>query len=72
MHRGRLVGREADRYRPVSGVHHGLEGVRVGILSNEPIVLIGPGSEWFWSMAQFVIVALLSAIHMLRSAGSGT
>jgi hypothetical protein len=26
-------------------------------VSNDPIVFIGPGSEWFWSMAQFVLVA---------------
>jgi hypothetical protein len=26
-------------------------------VSNEPIVIVGPGSEWFWSMAQFVLVA---------------
>ena len=30
----------------------------MGILSGEPIVLFGPGSEWFWSMAQFVVVAV--------------
>jgi hypothetical protein len=30
----------------------------VGIFSNQPIVLIGPGSEWFWSAAQFVVVAI--------------
>lgn len=28
------------------------------MLSSEPIVLFGPGSEWFWSMAQFVVVAV--------------
>lgn len=28
------------------------------MISNQPIVLIGPGSEWFWSMAQFVVVAI--------------
>ena len=27
-------------------------------MSSEPIVLFGPGSEWFWSMAQFVVVAV--------------
>lgn len=27
-------------------------------MSSEPIVLIGPGSEWFWSMAQFAVVAI--------------
>jgi hypothetical protein len=33
-----------------------------------PIVLIGPGSEWFWSMAQFVVVAitLLGIYFQLR------
>ncbi|HET8785070.1 MAG TPA: hypothetical protein VFM38_05500, partial [Candidatus Limnocylindrales bacterium] len=27
-------------------------------MSSEPIVFLGPGSEWFWSMAQFVVVAV--------------
>jgi hypothetical protein len=40
----------------------------VGIVSDEPIVLIGPGSEWFWSMAQFLIVAItfLAIYYQLR------
>jgi hypothetical protein len=40
----------------------------VVILSGEPIVLIGPGSEWFWSMAQFVVVAVtfLAIYYQLR------
>lgn len=38
------------------------------LLSTEPIVLIGPGSEWFWSMAQFVVVAatLLGIYYQFR------
>ena len=28
------------------------------MVSSEPIVIFGPGSEWFWSMAQFVVVAV--------------
>jgi hypothetical protein len=27
-------------------------------VSSEPFVFIGPGSEWFWSMAQFAVVAV--------------
>jgi hypothetical protein len=27
-------------------------------MSNEPIILWGPGSEWFWIFAQFVVVAV--------------
>lgn len=27
-------------------------------MSSEPIVFIGPGSEWFWSMAQLLVVAV--------------
>jgi uncharacterized protein DUF4760 len=27
-------------------------------MSSEPIVFWGPGSEWFWIMAQFVVVAI--------------
>jgi hypothetical protein len=30
----------------------------VGILSGEPIVLFGPGSEWFWTMAQFIALGV--------------
>lgn len=38
------------------------------ILSSEPIVLIGPGSEWLWSAAQLVVVAitLLGIYYQLR------
>jgi hypothetical protein len=37
-------------------------------VSTEPIVFIGPGSEWFWSMAQFVVVAvtLLGIYYQFR------
>lgn len=28
------------------------------IVSSDRIVLIGPGSEWFWAMAQFAVVAV--------------
>jgi hypothetical protein len=35
-----------------------MEDASLGIVSGEPIVLIGPGSEWFWTMAQFVVVAV--------------
>ena len=40
----------------------------MGIVSDQPIVLIGPGSEWLWSMAQFVIVAItfLAIYYQLR------
>lgn len=40
----------------------------MSILSSEPIVFIGPGSEWFWSMAQLVVVAvtLVGIYHQLR------
>jgi hypothetical protein len=27
-------------------------------VSSEPIVFVGPGSEWFWVMTQFVVVAI--------------
>jgi hypothetical protein len=38
------------------------------IVSSEPIVLIGPGSEWLWSAAQFVVVAitLVGIYYQLR------
>jgi hypothetical protein len=42
---------------PVAGCR-GTEGTDLGVLSGQPIVLFGPGSEWFWSMAQFVVVAI--------------
>jgi hypothetical protein len=37
-------------------------------MSSEPIVFWGPGSEWFWSMAQFVVVAvtLLGIYYQFR------
>jgi len=40
----------------------------VRIFSTDPIVLIGPGSEWFWSMAQLVVVAitLVGIYYQLR------
>ena len=38
------------------------------IVSSEPIVLIGPGSEWFWSAAQLLVVAitLVGIYYQLR------
>ena len=30
----------------------------MGILSGEPIVLFGPGSEWFWAMVQAIVVTV--------------
>jgi hypothetical protein len=38
------------------------------MVSTDPIVLVGPGSEWFWSMAQFVVVAvtLIGIYYQLR------
>ena len=41
-------------------------------MSSEPIVFIGPGSEWFWAMAQFlvVIVTLLGIYRQLRAQGA--
>jgi hypothetical protein len=40
----------------------------LSIVSNDPIVFVGPGSEWFWSMAQFVVVAvtLLGIYYQFR------
>lgn len=37
-------------------------------MSTEPIVFWGPGSEWFWTMAQFVVVAatLIGIYYQLR------
>ena len=37
-------------------------------MSTEPIVFVGPGSEWFWAMAQFVVVAvtLLGIYYQFR------
>ena len=38
------------------------------MLDTEGLVLMGPGSEWFWSMLQFVIVAasLLGIYYQFR------
>jgi hypothetical protein len=40
----------------------------VVVVSSGPMVFIGSGSEWFWSMAQFVVVAvtLLGIYYQLR------
>src|SRR6476646_11829595 len=46
---------------------------RVAMVSNtDGLVLIGPGSEWFWSMLQFVVVAvtLVGIYYQLRSSQS--
>ena len=42
------------------------------LISPDGIVLIGPGSEWFWSMLQFVVVVvtLVGIYFQLRLAGS--
>lgn len=42
------------------------------LISPDGIVLIGPGSEWFWSMLQFVVVVvtLVGIYYQLRLAGS--
>ena len=40
----------------------------MGLINTNGLVLIGPGSEWFWSMLQFVIVAvtLVGIYYQLR------
>jgi hypothetical protein len=40
----------------------------MALINTDGLVLIGPGSEWFWSMLQFVIVAvtLLGIYYQLR------
>ena len=40
----------------------------MGLVNTNGLVLIGPGSEWFWSMLQFVIVAvtLVGIYYQLR------
>jgi hypothetical protein len=45
------------------------------LFNTEGLVLFGPGSEWFWSMLQFVIVAvtllgIYSQLRLARSANS--
>jgi hypothetical protein len=44
----------------------------MGLINTNGLVLIGPGSEWFWSMLQFVIVAvtLVGIYYQLRSSQS--
>ena len=44
----------------------------MGLINTDGLVLIGPGSEWFWSMLQFVVVAvtLLGIYYQLRVARS--
>ena len=40
----------------------------MSVLNTEGLSLFGPGSEWFWSMLQFVVVAvtLLGIYSQLR------
>lgn len=42
------------------------------LINTEGLALIGPGSEWFWSMLQFVVVAvtLVGIYYQLRIAQS--
>jgi hypothetical protein len=42
------------------------------LINTNGLALIGPGSEWFWSMLQFVIVAvtLVGIYYQLRSSQS--
>ena len=42
------------------------------LINTDGLVLLGPGSEWFWSMLQFVVVAvtLLGIYYQLRIARS--
>lgn len=44
----------------------------MGLINTDGLVLFGPGSEWFWSMLQFVVVAvtLLGIYYQLRIARS--
>jgi hypothetical protein len=46
----------------------------VNLVNTDGLVLIGPGSEWFWSMAQFVLVALtlIGIYYQLRDARSAS
>ena len=42
------------------------------LINTDGLVLIGPGSEWFWSMLQFIVVAvtLVGIYYQLRSSQS--
>jgi hypothetical protein len=42
------------------------------LINTNGLAFIGPGSEWFWSMLQFVVVAvtLVGIYHQLRSSQS--
>jgi hypothetical protein len=44
----------------------------VTLINSDGIALIGPGSEWFWTMAQFVavVVTLVAIYRQLRAQGS--
>jgi hypothetical protein len=44
----------------------------VTLINTDGIALIGPGSEWFWTMAQFaaVVVTLVAIYRQLRAQGS--
>jgi hypothetical protein len=45
-------------YRPASCGSNRTEGVLVTLINTDGLALIGPGSEWFWAAAQFVVVVV--------------
>src|SRR5260221_6868989 len=55
------------RFRPHEASHHAPAGEPVTLLA-----LFGPGSEWFWAMAQFLVLTVtgLAIYRQLRAQGS--
>jgi len=56
-------------YRPDQR-HRQKEGQTVNLVNLEGSAIFGPGSQWFWSMAQFILVAvtLIGIYYQLRLA----
>lgn len=48
------------------------KGADVNVINTDGLVLIGPGSEWFWAAAQFVavVVSLAAIYRQLRAQGA--
>jgi hypothetical protein len=53
-------------------LHGSWEEWMVGLINTAGLVLVGPGSEWFWSMAQFfaVVITLLGIYRQLKAQGA--
>ena len=73
MRRGIGLARASARAyrRPI--VVTAAEGADVKLINTDGLVLVGPGSEWLWAAAQFVvvIVTMIGLYRQLRQGNAG-